>query len=278
MFDYLVIGHVTRDRRPAGGVTGGGTAAYAALTARALGGRVGVVTSTGEDLHPADVLPGIEILHIPAPVTTTFENRYTSTGRVQMIRHVAAPLIPAVIPSTWRQTAIVHIGPVAQECDPELIALFPDAFVGLTPQGWMRGWDRQGTIHPVPWEHAERWLPHTDAVVLSEEDVRADPLCITRWAGHVPALAVTRGAEGCTVYGDGAPTEMPGFPAGEVDPTGAGDVFAAAFFHGLQRGWSAVQAARRANCLAAGSVTRAGLSAIPTAQEIADCRTTELEK
>lgn len=42
--DYLVIGHVTQDLTPSGPVLGG-TAAYAALTARAMGLRVGVVTA-----------------------------------------------------------------------------------------------------------------------------------------------------------------------------------------------------------------------------------------
>jgi hypothetical protein len=42
--DYLVIGHLTQDIIP-DGFRLGGTAAYSALTARALGLRVGIVTS-----------------------------------------------------------------------------------------------------------------------------------------------------------------------------------------------------------------------------------------
>ena len=37
--DYLIVGHVTQDRMPEGGFTVGGTAAYAARTAKALGGQ-----------------------------------------------------------------------------------------------------------------------------------------------------------------------------------------------------------------------------------------------
>jgi len=48
--DYLVIGHIACDLTPAGPRLGG-TAAYAALTARALGLRVGVVTA-GEMKYP----------------------------------------------------------------------------------------------------------------------------------------------------------------------------------------------------------------------------------
>ncbi len=44
--DYLVVGHVAADVTPTG-VQLGGTVSYSALTARALGLRVGIVTSSG---------------------------------------------------------------------------------------------------------------------------------------------------------------------------------------------------------------------------------------
>jgi hypothetical protein len=46
--DYLVIGHVAHDLTPQGPRLGG-TAAYSALTARALGYRAGIVTACGPD-------------------------------------------------------------------------------------------------------------------------------------------------------------------------------------------------------------------------------------
>ena len=45
--DYLVVGHITQDLTPDGPRLGG-TATYSALTARALGLQVGVVTSASE--------------------------------------------------------------------------------------------------------------------------------------------------------------------------------------------------------------------------------------
>ena len=41
---------------------------------------------------------------------------------------------------------------------------------------------------------------------------------------------VTEARKGCTVWHGGRPVRYPPFEAQEVDPTGAGDVFAAAFF------------------------------------------------
>jgi sugar/nucleoside kinase (ribokinase family) len=54
----------------------------------------------------------------------------------------------------------------------------------------------------------------------------------------------------------------------EVDPTGAGDIFAAAFFTRLYLTRDPWEAARFANQVAATSVTRRGLEGIPTAEEI----------
>ena len=47
--DYLMIGHITRDETPDGPRLGG-TATFSSLMAKALGLRVGIVTSWGADL------------------------------------------------------------------------------------------------------------------------------------------------------------------------------------------------------------------------------------
>ena len=54
----------------------------------------------------------------------------------------------------------------------------------------------------------------------------------------------------------------------EVDPTGAGDVFAAAFFIRLYQTRDPWEAARFATQLASISVTRPGISGIPTPSEV----------
>jgi sugar/nucleoside kinase (ribokinase family) len=269
--DYLVIGHVTLDRAPGGGLAVGGTAAYAARTARALGCRVGVITSADEGVDLEAALPGVATLRIPASATTTFENRYTPSGRVQFVRATANPLGPDCVPPAWRQAAVVHVGPVAGECDPGLVSLFPGSFLGVTPQGWMRRWDDTGRVEPVSWRDAEAVLPRVDGVVLSEEDMAGDEEALTRWTRLTPLLALTRGPAGCRVYADGKVREFPGFPAIEEDPTGAGDVFASVFFTQLEQGATPWQAAWLANRVAAVSVTRPGLEGVPSPDEVSRC-------
>ena len=79
--DYLVIGHLSLDITPEGKRLGG-TAAYSALTAKALGLQVGIVTSWGYEL-PLDILEGIQIINYPTERSTTYENVPTSNGRIQ---------------------------------------------------------------------------------------------------------------------------------------------------------------------------------------------------
>ena len=278
--DYLAIGHVTCDLVN-GTYTVGGTVSYAARTARALGCRVGIVTSASPDLDLSDVLGDIMVPRIPAATTTTFENIYTPNGRQQILHATAERLVPETVPQDWRTVSartIVHLGPVAQECDPALVDVFGDhpsgAFIGLTPQGWMRRRDQAGHVSRCQWEGAESLLARADAVVLSEEDVAGDEALVSRYAAQVRLLVLTQGAAGCTVHTAGQSRHFPAPAAREVDATGSGDIFAATFFVQLQRAGDPWAAARLANCVAAQSVARKGLSGTPTTGEIMECEQT----
>ena len=70
---------------------------------------------------------------------------------------------------------------------------------------------------------------------------------------------------------DGKPIHVPAPKVDEVEPTGAGDIFAAVLFIALQRGDDPVDACAFANCVAAQSVTRRGLDSLPTQADIERC-------
>jgi sugar/nucleoside kinase (ribokinase family) len=275
--DYLVIGHVTRDLAN-GAFAVGGTASYSARTALALGCRVGIVTSADTDLDLSQILDGILITRAPAPATTTFENVYTSGGRQQMLHSVANTLTPDMLPSNWTVVSggVVHVGPVAGECDPTWVDAFGDAFMGVTPQGWMRRRDQSGRVSSCLWKGAEPWLARADAVVLSDEDVGGDETLMAWYASQTRLLVVTHGTAGSTLYIQGQACSFPAPSVNEVDPTGAGDIFATAFFLSLQRCGDSSAAARFANCVAAGSVTRVGLDSTPRPAQVARCEQTHL--
>jgi sugar/nucleoside kinase (ribokinase family) len=267
--DYLVIGHVAHDLTPQGPRLGG-TVAYSALTARAMGLRVGVVTSSGSETS-LESLVGISVISIDSPKSTTYENIYTEHGRVQYLRARAAKIKLNHIPDAWKRASIIHLGPIANEVDPVLPNGFSPALLGITPQGWMRQWDADGRVSPVNWEKSEPALEQAGAVVISREDVRGDDELIESMAHQTRVLAVTEGAAGCVLYWHGDRRRFRAPKVDELDPTGAGDIFAAAFFVRLFSTRDPWEAARFATLLAAHSVTRAGVEGIPTPQEIEHC-------
>lgn len=266
--DYLVVGHLTRDMA-AEGPRLGGTAAYSALTAAALGLRVGIVTSWGTEL-PLGPLRQIQVVNFPTDKSTVFENIQTPQGRVQYVRHIAPSLDYYMVPEAWRNTPIVHLGPVAQEVEPGMVRSFPASLIGVTPQGWLRSWDKEGRVHPSEWPEAQFVLERASASVISVEDVGGDESRIEEMAASSRVLAVTEANLGCRLYWNGDVRRFPAQVVNEVDPTGAGDVFAACFFYRLSTTRDPWEAARFATQLAAISVTRPGLSGIPTASEIQD--------
>ena len=264
--DYLVIGHVAKDLTPEGPVLGG-TVAYAGRTAHALGLRVGIVTSAGKDLDLSP-LDDLEMTCIPADHTTTFENRYTPEGREQTLQVRAANIGLEDIPPQWHTADIVHLGPIAAEVDPGLMDRFPDALVGITPQGWLREWNQDGCIRPKKWDQLKDLLPAVDAVVISVEDLGNDLQAAQEMAVYCDILAVTDSALGAYVFWNRQEHHIPAPAVVEVDPTGSGDVFAAAFFVRLNQHKRPWEAAHFANHLAAASVTRHGTAATPTMDEV----------
>jgi sugar/nucleoside kinase (ribokinase family) len=267
--DYLVIGHITVDLTPSGPILGG-SATYAALTARAMGLRVGVVTVRSTEL-PLDLLAGIPVVAGEAEHSTTFENVYGPSGRVQYIRHVAPKVDYAIVPDVWRRAKIIHLAPVAQELSPFLPPDFQPALLGLTPQGWFRAWDADGRVRACAWPEASMALAQAGAGVLSVEDVANNEDELERLAHAARILAITEAAAGARLFWHGDSRRFRPPVVNEVDPTGAGDVFAAAFFTRLLNTRDPWEAARFANRMAAISVTRAGIAGVPSKDEVQNC-------
>jgi sugar/nucleoside kinase (ribokinase family) len=264
--DYLVIGHVAHDLTPEGPRLGG-TAAYSALTARALGLRVGVVTAAGEETS-LEALNGVQVVTFDSPQSTTFENIYTEHGRVQYLRAQATQIDLMSVPDVWRTASIIHLGPIANEVVSVLPRDFSPALFGITPQGWMRQRAEDGRVSRSEWQNAEPALQQADAVVMSREDVNGDDELIEYMAHQTRILVVTESNDGCVLHWHGDRRRFRAPVVHEVDATGAGDVFAAAFFFRLFKTHDPWEAARFATLIASRSVTRVGLNGIPTPQEI----------
>ncbi len=267
MIDFLVIGHVVQDVVPEG-YTVGGTTTYSSITARNLGRRPGIVTRLAPDFVLPPVLHDVAVARVSSAQTTTFHNIYHDGHRQQFLLSVADAIQPDDVPAEWRAAPIVHLGPLARELDPRFATLFPHSLVCVTPQGWLRQWDESKRVRMRPWKEAREILPHVDVLVLSEEDLNGDAALMDEYARLTRIAVMTQGREGCVVFTQGQARHIPGFPAREVDPTGAGDVFAAAFFIRLQETQDPFDAARFANAVASFCVQAPGVAGIPTRSQV----------
>jgi sugar/nucleoside kinase (ribokinase family) len=180
----------------------------------------------------------------------------------------ASALSISSIPDAWLNTPIVHLGPVAQEIDPKLSRIFPKSLVGLTPQGWFRKTDNKRKVNFTEWPESNYVLGNATCAVISIDDVGGDESRIEDLISSIRILVVTEGAAGARLYWNGDLRRFLPPKMVETDPTGAGDIFAAAFFIRLYQTHNPWEAARFATHLAAQSVTRPGIEGIPQIDEI----------
>jgi sugar/nucleoside kinase (ribokinase family) len=83
-------------------------------------------------------------------------------------------------------------------------------------------------------------------------------------------MVVTQGPEGAILHWQSATRRFPAFPAQEVEPTGAGDVFAASFLLQYALAQDPYAATRYANCVASFVVEQRGTAGIPTPQQVGE--------
>ena len=114
-------------------------------------------------------------------------------------------------------------------------------------------------------------MPQAGAVVIGREDVGGDEEWIEAMAHQTRILAVTEAEAGAVLYWNGDRRRFRAPEVEELDATGAGDIFATAFFIRLSATRDPWEAARFATQLSARSVTRMGLEGIPTQHEIDEC-------
>jgi 1D-myo-inositol 3-kinase len=271
----LVIGHVTRD--DFGRETRlGGSAGYAAQAAVLLGLDVGLVTIARPD---EPVIEPLRKLAQSRPVgtgagrlrlavarsecTTSFGIEYLETGRRLTLLERARPLTWADIPVEWRSAKSVFFGTVTADCDTRLPARFSGANVGAALQGWLRR-SSLGRVEPVVL--TETTLPDSLGAATFSESDHTDALGIAqRLAARGTVVALTEGRAGASLFWGRERAHVPPVEALEVDPTGAGDIFAFVFALSLWAGFEPPQAAARAALAAARVVEGPGLGRLELA-------------
>jgi len=263
---FVALGHVTNDLLAAG-VTPGGSALYAALAAAELGADAKVVTSHGPDFVGADLLSAgaVAVDAIPAAHTTTFENVYRAGVRHQRVLAQAAPLLAPVT-----EAEVVFACPVIHEVAPGALVAPARAILAAGLQGWLRVAGEEGRVsRRLPEARELAFLAACHVLFLSAEDLGEDE------GRLLPALlplaelvVVTEGKAGGRIFVNGLAQRYRAAPAEEVDPTGAGDVFAAAFLLALRAGQLPAACAAYAARAAAVVVSAQGPAALPDLRRI----------
>jgi len=264
----LAVGHVTWDRLSERQALGGAVT-YAALQARKLGWEAAVLTAAGPDFEPARDLPGVDVFARAGAATTRFTNLYEPGGeRRQVLSARAGPIDLAVLPDAWRDPDVLLLGPVAGEVAAGTAAAFAAEVVGAGAQGWLRAFDADGTVSACDWPDPGADLAGVHVLLLSEHDLKDAGERARTFLTYVPIVALTRGWEGSRLFTRDGVQDVPTLPREEVDPTGAGDVFAAALLVGYHETGDVAEAAAFAACAASCAVEGVGASSLGDRAEI----------
>jgi sugar/nucleoside kinase (ribokinase family) len=262
------IGHLCRDVVADGAPRIGGGPWYAGRALRALGVRARIGAKCGTAERRAFALE-VASLGLPATVTgrgqtTAFSFRYDAHGtRTMQVDAIGDPWHPDEAVAAAADARWVHVAPLLAGDFPEetLDALARgDRRILLDGQGLVRV-PRLGPLELEP-GFDPALLRHVRVLKLAEDEADALGLDLDEagLAGlGVPEVVVTLGGRGALVLAHGRLTHVAALRIDSlVDPTGAGDAFAAGYLAARSTGHAAVGAARRATALVAAMLSRDG--------------------
>ncbi|RJS79251.1 hypothetical protein CW713_08605 [Methanophagales archaeon] len=267
---FLSLGFITYDLYNNKRIIGGASA-YSAILARNFGVDSAIATSIGKDFEDFDALKGIRLAYQMSEWTTTFVNKTfkknISEKRVQYVTSIADRIREETIPVEWFNAEIVYICPVSNELEEGMIKRF-DSVVGVAPQGWLRSIGEGGRIEKKKWEKADEFLSAVDFVIVSDEDVFEED--VPKYVELSNIFVLTRGRKGAELYCDRGKRHehIPAFERKEVDATGAGDVFGAAFLLRYHETRDAIKSAIFASCAASFVVEKEGVKGVPYREEV----------
>ncbi len=265
--EFLAVGHLCCDIIDGRHILGG-SASYASLTARELLRDVGILTAVADDFPFLNLLKGISVYNIGSPATTTFRNIYRNGLREQFVSKIARSILPADIPDKLSRSEIVYLCPIANEVHAEVVSCFSSSLLGVGAQGWFREWDKSGKVRKKAWETAIRVAETVDVIVYSELDTDTPYELAEELAHHAPVVVVTQSSSGAEVFTDGRRVHVPAFEVEEVDPTGAGDVFAASFLIRYKATQDPIESAKFACCAASFVCEKEGTEGIPSLAQV----------
>jgi sugar/nucleoside kinase (ribokinase family) len=245
MRSVAVVGSVCIDRNVIGDRTFlklGGVATYAGLTYRRHGLSAAVVCNVAAAetaILTALIAEGVQVLAGATPHTTRFVNRLRGGRRLQEAPVLAAPIRPHQIAAVLKAVDGVHLGPLhPEDIDPAVFVRLQrtDALVVLDVQGLVRKSER-GRISPAVSEHLAAALQAARIVKADREELAvildaygSDVETVMERFDIAEWVATSGPTGGCIHVRGGRPhSYRPAAVEVALDPTGAGDVFLAAY-------------------------------------------------
>jgi sugar/nucleoside kinase (ribokinase family) len=249
-----VVGNLSLDLVDGGPPRVGGPPYYAAR-ALAEHGAPALVRAKAAEADRSSVLPPLEALGLevewrPGATTATYAFSYDGDRRAMEVRELGSRWSAddvAGLEADW-----VHVGALFR-------GEFPaETLAALTDAGARLSFDGQGLVRParsgplvLEADPDLSLLGHVTVLKLSEEEALAlaggvDERSLSKLG--VPEVVVTLGSRGSVLIVGHRFVHIPADPL-DVDPTGAGDAFAAAYVFERSRGVDPQPAAERATQL-----------------------------
>lgn len=256
-----IVGNLSRDRLDGGRPRVGGAPYYAGRALHALGRRGVLVTKSADADRRSLLTPlvclGLPVLWRAASTTAAFTIEYDGDERRMVVEAVGDPWSPDDARG-WVAKALagvewLHVAPLARTDFPAktLAELARSRRISLDGQGLVRP-GRPGPLE-LDADYDPDLLRFVSILKLAEEEagllVEGLDERSLRLLG-VPEVVVTLGSRGSVVFADGLAEHVPARAVrADVDPTGAGDAFAAVYLAARAGGSAPLGAARRASSL-----------------------------
>jgi sugar/nucleoside kinase (ribokinase family) len=250
-----VVANLARDRVEGAPPRAGGAAFHCARALRVLPVASTVVTKASEPWL-VEVLEGlgVPVRWRQSSETAAFAIEYDGDARTMAMEGIGDPWTPGEAEG-WVADALdgaawVHVGPLARSD-------FPPETLAALARGRRLSFDGQGLVRPgrrgelvLDGDYDPALLGAVSILKLSEEEA-----AVVGTDLGVPEVIVTLGPRGAVVHADGSAVHVPTTPLTDIDPTGAGDMFAAAYVVARADGEEPVAAAARA-CAVVGGLLR----------------------
>jgi sugar/nucleoside kinase (ribokinase family) len=249
MPSLLIAGGLTIDHFAGGTRAPGGSVLHAGSAAAAEGADITMLTVAGDEPEATAGLARLAglgtVLRRPAKTTTTYAHREIDGLRVLTLEAASEPVDPGLLAGRGPFDVAV-LAQIADELPPGVVTALRDAArprcTVFLIQGWLRQLALRETVGALAIDDvpAELWrsFATADAIVVSTEDLRADPgdpftqaAALRIRLGPRPVLVLTLGAEGYLLddpAADRVVASVPRHVVRGVPAVGAGDTFGAA--------------------------------------------------